>query len=75
MRTKTAYNLCGIKWPEKSRYLGIYIGHDSTEYFKLNFEDKLTSIDEVLKQAEKRNFTLFGKVCKIKSLGVSKIQL
>ena len=75
MRTKTAYNLYGIKWPEKSRYLGIYIGHDPTEYFKLNFEDKLTSIDEVLNQAEKRNFTLFEKVCIIKSLGISKIQL
>ena len=35
---------------------------------KLNFEDKLASIDEVLKQAEKRNLTLFGKVCVIKSL-------
>ena len=69
-----ACNLCGIKWPEKPiRYLGIYIGHDQKECFKLNFEDKLTSIDEVLKQAEKRNLTLFGKVFIIKSLAISKI--
>ena len=69
-----ACNLCGIKWPEKPiRYLGIYIGHDQKECFKLNFEDKLTSIDEVLKQAVKRNLTLFGKVCIIKSLAISKI--
>ena len=48
-----ACNLCGMKCPEKTiRYLGIYIGHDQKECFKMNFEDKLTSIDEVLKQAE-----------------------
>ena len=69
-----ACNLCGIKWPEKPiRYLGIHIGHDQKECFKLNFKDKLTRIDEVLKQTEKRNLTLFGKVCIIKSLAISKI--
>ena len=66
-----ACNLCGIKWLEKPiRYLGIYIGHDQKECFKLNFEDKLISIDEVLKKAEKRNLTIFGKVCIIKSLAI-----
>ena len=39
----------------------------------MNFEDKLTRIDEALKQAEKRNLTLCGKVCVIKSLAISKI--
>ena len=69
-----ACNLCGIKRPEKPiRYLGIFIGHDQKECFKLNLEDKLTKIDEVLKQAEKRNLTLFGKACIIKSLAISKI--
>ena len=34
---------------------------------------KLLQIDEILKQAEKRNLTLFGKVCIIKSLALSKI--
>ena len=31
--------LCGIKWPTTPiRYLGIYIGHDSQQCCKLNFE-------------------------------------
>ena len=67
-------NLCSIKWPKKPiRYLGIYIGHDQKECYKLNYEDKIASIDEVLKHAEKRNLTLFGKVCIIKSMAISKI--
>ena len=34
----------------------------------LNSEDKVASIDQVLKEAEKRNLTLFRKVCIIKSV-------
>ena len=67
-------NLCSIKWPEKPvRCLGIYIGHDQKECYRLNYEDKIADIDEVLKYAEKRNLTLFGKVCIIKSMVISKI--
>ena len=39
--------------------------------FKSNFEDKVANIDQVLKEAEKRNLTLFGKVCIIKSMAIS----
>ena len=59
-------NICNIRWPQKPiRYLGIYIGHNASDCFKLNFEDKITNIDRVLSEAEKRNLTLFffGKVC------------
>jgi len=67
----TLYN---IKWPRTSiRYLGIYIGHNAQQNYKLNFEAKLSEIDDVLRQAEKRILTLFGKVCIIKSLAISKI--
>ena len=67
-------DLCNIKWPQKPiRYLGIYIGHNTNDCFKSNFEDKVASIDQVLKEAEKRNLTLFGKVCIIKSMAISKL--
>ena len=66
--------LCSIKWPVKPiRYLGIYIGYDTQTCYNLNYEDKIRQIDEVLAQASKRNLTLFGKVCIIKSLALSKI--
>ena len=38
----------------------------------MNFEDKLIDIDIVLKLAERRALTLFGKVYMIKSLALSK---
>ncbi len=67
-------NMHQMKWPVTPvRYLGIYIGHDEQECNRLNFQDKVDQIDEVLKQAEKRNVTLFGKVCLIKALAISKI--
>ena len=67
-------NICNIRWPQKPiRYLGIYICHNTSDCFKLNFEDKITNIDRVLSEAEKRNLTLFGKVCIIKSLAISKL--
>ena len=39
----------------------------------MNFDDKIRTIDDVITQAEKRTLTLFGKVCIIKSLAISKI--
>ena len=67
-------NICNIRWPQKPiRYLGIYIGHNTSDCFKLNFEDKITNIDRVLSEAEKRNLTLFGKVCIIKFMAISKL--
>ncbi len=63
-----------IRWPTKPiRSLGIYIGHDTKECYKLNYDDKVANIDNVLNQAAKRNLTLFGKVYVIKSLALSKI--
>ena len=67
-------NLCNIKWPtEPIKSLGIYIGHDIQKCNKMNFDDKIRTIDDVITQAEKRTLTLFGKVCIIKSLAISKI--
>ena len=66
--------LCGIKWPTTPiRYLGIYIGHDSQQCYKLNFESKISNIDNLLTEAQKRQLTLFGKVCIIKSLAIAKM--
>ena len=35
-------NICNIRWPQKPiRYLGIYIGHNTSDCFKLNLKTKL----------------------------------
>ena len=67
-------NLFNIKWPtDPIRCLGIHIGHDSNQCNKLNFENKVQEIEDILQQAKKRTITLFGKVCIIKTLAISKI--
>ena len=67
-------NLFNFKWPtDPIKYLGIYLGHDYQQCYKLNFENKIRQMEEVLEQAAKRNLTLFGKVCIVKTLAISKI--
>jgi hypothetical protein len=51
------------------------IGHNKRQCHKLNFDMKLLQIDEIIKQADKRTLTLFGKVCIVNSLDISKIIL
>ena len=66
--------LYNMRWPtDPIRYLGIYIGHDVEACYKLNFDMKLLQMYEILEQAQKRILTLFGKVCIIKSVALSKI--
>jgi len=67
-------SMFNMRWPiDPIRYLGIFIGHDTAKCYKLNFDNKLLQIDETLKHLQKRNLTLFGKVCLIKSFAYSKI--
>jgi hypothetical protein len=52
-------SLYNIRWPrEPIKYLGIYIGHDTQKCYNLNFVTKLSQIDDVIRQAEKRILTL-----------------
>ncbi len=63
-----------MRWPtEPIRYLGIFIGHDTAKCNKLNFENKLLQIDDTIQHLQKRNLTLFGKICVIKTFVYSKI--
>ena len=64
-------SLHNMKWPKVSiRYLGIYIGHDAQKCYKLNFENNILQLENILNEAEKRHVTLFGKVCIIKPLNL-----
>ena len=53
------------------RCLGIFIGFNKAECFKLNWENKLKKFQEILDQWRTRELTLLGKVQIIKSLAVS----
>ena len=67
-------DLGNIKWPTNPiRYLGIYIGQNDDECMKRNWKDKIDKLDSTLKQWKTRDLTLFGKICIIKSLALSKV--
>jgi hypothetical protein len=59
----------GIKWTDKPvKTLRIYFGHDKEECERLNWENKIEKINNLLLLWTKRNLTILGKILIIKSL-------
>ena len=59
----------GIKWTDKPvKTLGIYFGHDKEECERLNWENKIEKMNNLLLLWTKRNLTILGKILIIKSL-------
>ena len=59
----------GIKWTDKPvKTLGIYFGHDIEECEKLNWENKIEKMNNLLLLWTKRNLTILVKILIIKSL-------
>ena len=67
--------LFGIKWPEQIRCLGVYLGHNKQINDLKNFEEKINSIEAILKRWEKRELSLFGRVLILKTFALSKLVL
>ena len=65
--------LFGIKWPEQFRCLGIYLGHNKQLNDRKNFTEKIDQIEETLKNWEKRELSLIGRVQVIKTFALSKL--
>ena len=65
---------CNIKFSTNPfKCLGIYIGHDKNRCEELNWQGKMTKIEELLKAWSKRKLTLFGKAIVINTLAIPKI--
>jgi hypothetical protein len=59
----------GIKLTDKPvKTLGIYFGHNKEECEKLNWENKIEKMNNLLLLWTKRNLTILGKILIIKSL-------
>ena len=67
--------LFGIKWPEQIRCLGVYLDHNKQINDLKNFEEKVNSIEAILKRWEKRELSLFGRVLILKTFALSKLVL
>ena len=70
---QTNCKLFGIKWPEQFRCLGIYLGHNKQLNERRNFSEKVDQIEEALKNWEKRDLSLIGRVQVIKTFAISKL--
>ena len=70
---QTNCKLFGIKWPEQFRCLGIYLGHNKQLNERKNFTEKIDQIEETLKNWEKRELSLIGRVQVIKTFALSKL--
>ena len=63
-----------ITWPEQYVFaLGVAFAYDSTTSYKINFEEKLVMLKNVLNQWTTRNLTLIGRICIVKTLAISKL--
>ena len=57
----------------KFKYLGIFFSTNTENIVKLNYDQKYSEIEKILKTWEKRSLTPFGKITVIKTLAVSKL--
>ena len=55
------------------RSLGMFVGHQKEDCFRLNWENKLEKFQRTLDQWRTRDLTYFGKVQIVKSLAVSQL--
>ncbi len=64
----------GITFTDKPiKCLGIYLGYSEAECVRLNWREKINSIERLLANWKKRDLTIFGKTAIIKALAISKI--
>ena len=63
-----------IAWTEQYVFaLGVTFTYDSTTSFKINYEEKLVTLRNILNQWTTRNLTLIGRICIVKTLAIAKL--
>ena len=73
-RSKNAHFNCGVKWVKEIKILGIYFSHSKcASSNEKNWEPKIDCIKQIIKQWEKRNLSLLGKICVIKTFMLSQL--
>ena len=63
-----------FKWPKKPICaLGVHFSYNTERANKLNFEEKILSLEKTLNCWKRRNLTLLGRINIVKTLGLSKL--
>ena len=64
----------GFKWPkEPINALGVSFSYNHANADRLNFGEKILSLEKTLNTWKRRNLTLYGKINIVKTLGISKL--
>ena len=64
----------GFKWPQDSVHaLGVHFSYDPLLTDKLNFEEKICTLEQTLQCWKRRKLTLLGKINIVKALGLAKL--
>ena len=64
----------GFKWPkEPINALGVSFSYNNANADRLNFGEKILSLEKTLNTWKRRNLTLYGKINIVKTLGISKL--
>ena len=70
-RRDTPFN---ISWPvDPICALGVFFSYDATKAAKLNFDEKLRSMEKILNIWKNRKLTLIGRINIVKTLALSKL--
>ena len=70
-RRDTPFN---ISWPvDPNCALGVFFSYDATKTAKLNFAEKLRSMEKILNIWKNRKLTLIGRINIVKTLSLSKL--
>ena len=64
----------GFKWPkEPINALGVSFSYNHANADRLNFGEKILSLEKTLNTWKRRNLTLYGEINIVKTLGISKL--
>ena len=63
-----------FKWPlDPINALGVHFSYETEKAIKLNFTDKIRTLEQTLQSWKRRNLTLIGKINIVKTLGLAKL--
>ena len=70
------HNVCkplDVLWTKKLKVLGIYFTYNDNEFYGLNYNDKLQSLERLINMWGQRDLSVIGKITIMKTFGFSKL--
>ncbi len=62
-----------VHWTKKVKVLGVYFTYNDKDFYNLNYDDKLKSLERVVNMWRQRDLSVIGKITIVKTFGFSKL--